>query len=203
MNEYSAIASWQNSKCLRILTPLGSKTHLVLALYRDFAPRLYDHVNGIKSDILNKDWTLRDNYPPGAFHASEWFLGGHESPPRLDDLQMLWSWRAFTALGNYNARWGGELILWEEKKIVKFPVGATFLFPSAFMRYSFTRICAGEEQFWFSQYSQAGVFRHLENGYRSEARFEGLAWTGTHRARDEMKDRRMETALGMYSNVND
>ncbi|KAJ7682140.1 hypothetical protein DFH06DRAFT_978036 [Mycena polygramma] len=173
------------------------------ALYQNFAPRIYEHVDQTKYRILNRDWTLRDNFPPGAFHASEWFLGSDESPPRLDDLQMLWSWRALTALGNYNARWGGEVILWEEKKVIKFPVGSTFLFPSAFMRYSFTQVNAGEHQFWFSQYSQAGLFRHVENGHRCEANFDTQSWTKTRRDRDAMKDKRMETALGMFSTVDE
>jgi hypothetical protein len=178
-------------------------THIhFAALYCDFAPRLHSHVEKVKYCVLGHDWTLRDTYP-GAFHASEWFLRSDESPPRLDDLEMLWGWRALTALGNYNARWGGELILWEEKKVIAFPVGATFLFPAAFTRYSFTQVRAGEQQFGFAQYSQAGSFRHIENGFRNEAAFETQAWKSTREARNRMKDGRMATALAMYSVVED
>ncbi|KAJ7838430.1 hypothetical protein B0H13DRAFT_1650755, partial [Mycena leptocephala] len=173
------------------------------ALYHGFAPRLYTHVEDTKSRVLGHDWTLRDNYPPGAFHASEWFLGADESPPRLDDLDMLWSWRALTALGRYNARWGGELILWEEKKVIKFPPGATFLFPAAFTRYSFTQVRAGETQYAFSQYSHSGPFRYVENGFRCEANFETQAWKATREAREKMKDDRMAKALGMYSSLDE
>jgi hypothetical protein len=93
--------------------------------------------------------------------------------------------------------------LWEEKKVIAFPVGATFLFPAAFTRYSFTQVRAGEQQFGFAQYSQAGPFRHVENGFRNEAAFETQAWKSTREARNRMKDGRMATALAMYSIVED
>ncbi|KAJ7678294.1 hypothetical protein DFH06DRAFT_1121784 [Mycena polygramma] len=169
------------------------------AVHYVFAPRLFTHVEHTKQQILGDNWTLRDNFVGGAFHASEFFLGADESAPRLDDLDMLWSWRAVTALGRYQARWGGELILWEEKKVIKFPVGATILFPAAFTQYSFTQVCAGEAQYAFSQYCGAGPFRYVENGYRCEANFDSQAWRATRKAREAMKDRRMETALGMYN----
>ncbi|KAJ7075902.1 hypothetical protein C8R43DRAFT_910698, partial [Mycena crocata] len=61
-----------------------------------------------------------------------------------DDLEMLWGWRALTLLGSTRRDGGGELILWEEKKVIELPVGSTVLFPAAFTRYSFTQVRAGE-----------------------------------------------------------
>ncbi|KAJ7607458.1 hypothetical protein DFH06DRAFT_1018547, partial [Mycena polygramma] len=168
-----------------------------------FAPRLYSHLDQTKDAVLENEWDLRDNCYGGAFPAMEFFLGSGESPPRLDDLDMPWAWRALTALGDYNPRWGGELILWEEKKVIKFPPGSMFLFPGCFIRYSFTQVREGEAQYTFGQYAHCGLFRYVESGFRSEAEFEASAWTAEREARDKLRDARMAMALGMYSHIDE
>ncbi|KAJ7496075.1 hypothetical protein B0H11DRAFT_1716213 [Mycena galericulata] len=176
----------------------------ILALYSHFGPGLHTHVMATKKALLDHRLLfLRDTFSGSAFAASEAFLGSAESPPRLDDRDMLWCWRALTGLGRYDPEFGGEMILWDEKKVIKFPVGSTFLFPAAFMRYSFTRVRPWERRFSFSQYSQAGLFRYVENGFMSEATFEATAWRSVREKRDRVRDARMQTALGMFSHLND
>lgn len=82
--------------------------------------------------------------------------------------------------------------LWEEKKVISFPVGATFLFPATFMRHSFTQGHAGEQQFGFAQYSQAGPFRHVENDFHNKVAFETQAWKSTREVHNRLKDGQME-----------
>ncbi|KAJ7100993.1 hypothetical protein C8R43DRAFT_907277, partial [Mycena crocata] len=171
-------------------------------IYRSHAPRVHAHVEQVKNRLLAHDSLLRDTYP-GAFHAAEWYLGSDESPPRLDDLEMLWGWRGLTALGKYSSRWGGDFISWEEKKVIEFPVGATILFPAAFTRYSFTQVRAGEYRYAFCQYSQAAPFRYSDNGFKSEQEFEDSAWRRSREARDRRRDARMAMALGMYSTLSE
>ncbi|KAJ7429110.1 hypothetical protein B0H11DRAFT_1769725, partial [Mycena galericulata] len=169
-----------------------------------FGPRLHGHVMATKKALLDHRLLfLRDTFAGSAFAASEAFLGSDESPPRLDDRDMLWAWRALTGLGRYDPDFGGEMILWDEKKVIKFPVGSTFLFPAAFMRYSFTRVHPWERRFAFSQYLDAGLFRYVENGFLSEATFEATAWKSVREARDRIRDARMQTALGMLSHISD
>ncbi|KAJ7159132.1 hypothetical protein C8R43DRAFT_1124764 [Mycena crocata] len=157
----------------------------------------------VKYQLLDHDRSLRDVFPGSAFHAAEWFLGNAESPPRLDHLEMLWSLRGLTVLGKYNPRWGGQLILWEEKKVIKSPPGSTFLFPAAFTRYSFTQVRASEYQYAFSQYSQAGPFRYVDNDFQSDQAFEDSAWRGTWEAHDRRREARRTIALGMYSTLSE
>ncbi|KAJ7184782.1 hypothetical protein C8R46DRAFT_883310 [Mycena filopes] len=155
----------------------------------------------MKESIFQHDPFLRYPWADSAFTAAEFFLGDQESPPRIDDLDAIWGWRALTALGDYDPHWGGELILWEEKKVIKFPPGATFLFPSSMTRYSFTQIRAGESRFEFNQYAQAGLFRYAENDFLSEANFEAISWQKDRRERERAKNARMATALGAYGSL--
>ncbi|KAJ7184056.1 hypothetical protein C8R46DRAFT_882930, partial [Mycena filopes] len=130
-----------------------------------FAPRLLAHTRELKEKICEHDPFLRAPWEDSVLPATEFFLGDAESPPRIDDLDAIWGWRSLTALGDYNPRWGGELILWEERMVFKFPPGATFLFPGSMSRYSFTQIQEGETCYAFSQYAQAGLFHYAENSH--------------------------------------
>jgi hypothetical protein len=214
---FREISALQNSKFIHF--PHGCYLLALQAIHQRCAPRLLAYVRHTKDVLMANDPTLRDNCTGGAFPAVEFFLGNDESPPTLHDLDMMWSWRALTALGKYDARWGGELILWDEKKIFKFPPGATFLFPGRLIRYSFTQVRrssssevntthfiqvrSGEMRYSFGQYAQAGLFRYVENRFMSEANFEATAWKLQRKARDRLRDARMVKALGMYSLLNE
>ncbi|KAJ7698098.1 hypothetical protein B0H17DRAFT_927746, partial [Mycena rosella] len=115
-----------------------------------------------------------------------------------DDWDMMWAWRGLTALGHYDTDSDGELILWDEKKVITFPAGVMFLFPSAFMQYFFTRIAP-----WERQYSKAGLFRYAESGFMSEKNFEATAWQSAHEACNKVRDAHLATALNMYSPISE
>jgi hypothetical protein len=153
--------------------------------------------------MLDHDACLHDNFVGGAWPAAEFFLGAAESPPRLDDRDFLWGWHAMAVLGKYNAKTGGDMFLWDEKKVIKMPIGSTFLFPAAFMQYSFTRVQPGEHQYYFAQYAHAGLFRFVESGFRSEAEFEDTAWQAEREAWRKIRDAHMTTAVVMHSRVDD
>ncbi|KAJ7983077.1 hypothetical protein DFH06DRAFT_977728 [Mycena polygramma] len=191
------LQSLQESAAIRDISRWQNTVH------QRFAPRLHAYMRYTKDALMANDPALRDNSTGGAFPAVEFFLGNDESPPTLHDLDMMWAWRALTALGEYDSRWGGELILWEEKKVFRFPPGSTFLFPGTLVRYSFTQVRSGERQYSFSQYAQAGLYRYLENGFMSESVFDATAWRWQREARERVKDARMAKALGMYSQLSE
>ncbi|KAJ7229584.1 hypothetical protein C8J57DRAFT_989399, partial [Mycena rebaudengoi] len=136
-------------------------------IYQAFAPRLHAYSENAVDLIFTHDPELRRVYP-GVFSAVEFHLGGLESPPRLHDRDFLHGWRALTSFGKYDSRFGGDLILWDEGLVIHFPPGATVLFPVALMRYSFCAVRDGETHYNFSQYMPSGLFRYIDNGYRSD-----------------------------------
>ncbi|KAJ7294041.1 hypothetical protein C8J57DRAFT_1041480 [Mycena rebaudengoi] len=181
---FQAIAEWQND------------------VYCAFAPRLAEHVEYVKYQVLNDDFCLCDNFFGGPFATSEFFFGSSKSPPWLDNCDMLWGWRALCVLGDYDKS-REQLILWEEKCIIAMPTCAMILFPSAFMHYSFTAIRPGETQYHFTQYSHAGLFRFVENGFHSDKVFETTAWRKERNTKEKKIGARMATALGMFSQFSD
>lgn len=71
-------------------------------------------------------------------------------------------------LGEFDHTKGGHLILWDAKLIIEFPAGSTIFIPSATLRHSNTPIQDGERRSSFTQYTAGGVFRWVDNEYKTD-----------------------------------
>jgi hypothetical protein len=71
-----------------------------------------------------------------------------------------------TSLGNYDQT-EGELILWTEKKVINFPVGATFLMPR-WLPYSFTSVESPGFQMILTQTCDNALCEYVTNGFSSD-----------------------------------
>ncbi|KAK0225736.1 hypothetical protein IW262DRAFT_1446677 [Armillaria fumosa] len=83
-----------------------------------------------------------------------------------DSGNLPFSWCAITALGQFNPKKGGHLILWDLKLVIEFPPGSTILIPSAVLQHSNTTIGHGETRYSFMQYTAGGLFRWVDDGFQ-------------------------------------
>jgi hypothetical protein len=119
--------------------------------------------------------------------------------PHLDFANLAWGWCAITALGDFDPNKGSHLILWDLKLIIRFPPGSTILIPSALIRHSNTSIGSHEKRFSFTQYTPAGIFRFVDNGFRSEEEVNSTEMSAEERAaRVEARKTRWAEGLKMY-----
>ncbi|KAJ7909217.1 hypothetical protein B0H13DRAFT_1877968 [Mycena leptocephala] len=147
-------------------------------ILQSFAPKIYAYTENSTDLIYKFDEDLRRELP-GVFPAAEFDLGELGSAPRLQDKDVLHGWRALTALGTYDSRYGGDIILWDDGFVLRFPPGATFLFPAALMRYSFVEV-------------QPGLHRYITNGYVSDSTFERTADKRAMESMHRARGRRLE-----------
>jgi hypothetical protein len=76
-----------------------------------------------------------------------------------------------TALGAFDYKKGGHLILWDCHLVIEFPPGCTILLPSAILMHSNTSILPKETRYSFTQYTAGGLFRWVENGFQKSSEF--------------------------------
>jgi hypothetical protein len=102
---------------------------------------------------------------PTAFSRVEYQFstGGHIRRERLAYIPSL---SALTSLGNYDPT-EGELILWTEKKVINFPVGATFLMPK-WLPYSFTAVESPGYQMILTQTCENELCEYVANDFSSD-----------------------------------
>ncbi|KAE9396934.1 hypothetical protein BT96DRAFT_824043, partial [Gymnopus androsaceus JB14] len=108
------------------------------------------------------------------------------TPPHLDAGNIAHGWCADTALGNYDPNKGGHLVLWNLKLVIRFPPGATILFPSALITHSNIPVQDHEQRRSIVQYSAGGLFRWRYNGWCSDKMFMAKASTV------ELKERELD-----------
>ncbi|KDR65304.1 hypothetical protein GALMADRAFT_23815, partial [Galerina marginata CBS 339.88] len=149
--------------------------------FATWAPRLYNYQDNYLSKIIAQDQELRttNKHPAPTekelrrnFVHTPWAATTLNFGPRTvcykhaDFGNLVFGWCSITALGNYDYKTGGHLILWELGLVIEFPPGSTILIPSSAIHHSNTRIQSTERRYSFTQYSAGGIFRWIDNGYQ-------------------------------------
>lgn len=143
------------------------------AAFKLYAPRLYRHYADTMESLLASDSTLEPNFRKNVFGSATFNLGPQVSTHvHTDHLNLPAGWCAVTAIGTFNPKEGGHLLLWDLKLLIEFPPGSLILIPSAILRHSNTAVGPEERRYSFTQYSAGGLFRWVDCGYQSRKDFE-------------------------------
>ncbi|KAJ3782302.1 hypothetical protein GGU10DRAFT_275825 [Lentinula aff. detonsa] len=134
------------------------------------------------------------------FAATTFNLGPQSfSPPHTDEGNNACGWCVVTALGPFDPDKGGHLVLWNMKLIVRFPPGASILFPSALVTHSNIPIQPSEKRYSMVQYSAGALFRWRSNGFKSDKAFLSSATSAELEKREHMRRLRWKTGLDSFS----
>ncbi|RDX40315.1 hypothetical protein OH76DRAFT_1366400 [Lentinus brumalis] len=135
----------------------------------NYFPDVHKYYDDTMEALLRSDPSLKRNLVNNVFAAMTFNLGPQVyTRVHLDHLNLAFGLCAITALGKYDYKQGGHLILWDLKLIIEFPPGATILIPSAILRHSNVAIRRGETRYSITQYSAGGLFRWVRCGFRSQ-----------------------------------
>ncbi|KAJ7669103.1 hypothetical protein B0H17DRAFT_1162256 [Mycena rosella] len=145
--------------------------------YVDYMKLFYHHYPNFYHPFLNGIWcAVTFNLGPMTCTL------GHR-----DFANLAFGWCAITALGYFDYRKGGHLILWDCKLIIEFPPRTTILIPSAAIFHSNIPIADGEHRYSFTQYTAGRIFCWIEHGFKSEEAYLAML---------TKKEREEEIALG-------
>ncbi|KAI0043724.1 hypothetical protein FA95DRAFT_1498129 [Auriscalpium vulgare] len=165
---------------LRANAPLRRMAGFGSSSFYTSGPFKWKWYDEVLKDIRTETPGLTPPYPNSIFPAATFNFGPSvATAPHRDYYNVPFGWCAITALGNYDPKYGGHLILWELKLVIEFPPGSTILIPSAIITHSNTTIRPGETRRSFTQYCAGGLMRWHANGMRTGAAF--------HRASPEQK----------------
>jgi hypothetical protein len=140
----------------------------------------------------------RSIYPCATFNFGEnvWCY------PHRDIMNCPFGFCAITALGRFNPTKGGHIVLWEPKLILEFPDGATILIPSATITHSNIPVQDGDVRVSFTQYCAGGIFRFVDNGFRTQDQLKEDDPEEFELLEGE-KDRRWQEGLGLLATMED
>ncbi|KAJ7835463.1 hypothetical protein B0H14DRAFT_3087528 [Mycena olivaceomarginata] len=135
------------------------------AAFALWAPRLYQRYHDCDAKLRTSDENLRRPFNQSVFFAAAFNFGPNVwTFKHRDVLNLAFGWCAVQALGRFNPKMGGHLVLWDLKLVIEFPPGALILLPSATVAHSNIPVQQGEERASFTQFSAGGIFRYVDNG---------------------------------------
>lgn len=155
-------------------------------------------------DLLLHDATLVLNWTRSIFAAATFNFGPRTLCFRHTDSGNLpFGWCAITALGQFDYRRGGHLVLWDLKLVIDFPPGSTIMIPSAILRHSNTKIGRRERRYSFTQYTAGGIFRWVDYGIQSSEDYWASLNACEHAAATQKREERWRVGLAMFSTLED
>lgn len=141
-----------------------------IGAFKLFANPLYtfyeDRVKELRSWDPDLPWTFSNS----VFAAATFNFGPSvRTYAHKDHNNFSQGWCAITALGQFNSKKGGHVVIWELKLLIEFPAGSTIFIPSALVTHSNTPTSPGERRQSFTQYTAGGIFRFIACGFRTRA----------------------------------
>jgi hypothetical protein len=148
--------------------------------------------------------SINRNYKGAAFAAMAFNMVPRTvSFPHRDFANLSWGWCAITALGDFNADEGGHLVLWDLKLAIRFPRGSCIIIPSAMVRHSNASIGEMEKRYSIAQYSAAGLFRWVDNGFMKDDEWLAKASKEEKEAHFDWQKCRWNSGLLMLSHLSE
>jgi hypothetical protein len=196
---FRRIAGFQS--CKQMAGVLFPRPQDFLAVFRTWAPKLYDYYDEKLGRLLKKDSSLRRPFR-SIFPTATYNMGPQTvCVPHMDCANLPFGYCAITALGNYDPEKGGHLVIWECKLILEFPPGSTILIPSAILTHFNLPIAEHEVRYSFTQYAAGSLFRWVDNNFKTAEKH--LATLSVEeREERELADRnRWQFGLGLLPTI--
>ena len=137
------------------------------AAFATWAPKLYQCYQQKMGALYKKHPELERTFTNSIWSTSTFNFGPKTvCLDHIDFKNLAFGMCAITALGNFDPKLGGHIILWDLKMVIEFPPGTTSIIPSAILRHSNTLIQECETRMSFTQYTSGGLFRWVDYGFQ-------------------------------------
>lgn len=119
--------------------------------------------------LYDEDEELAWNFSDSIFPMTTINMGPETvTDAHKDGANLAAGWCAITALGNFDPKKGGRIVLAELGLSIVFPPGSTICIPSALITHYNTPIQKGETRYSITQYCSGHICRWLENGFLTD-----------------------------------
>ncbi|PPQ84225.1 hypothetical protein CVT24_004612, partial [Panaeolus cyanescens] len=168
-----------------------------------WAPNVYGYYRKQISLLLSKMPSLKWTFYNMIWLCATINFGPHVCClPHRDLLNLPFGWCSIIALGDFDYRKGGHLVLHDLRMVIEFPPGCVILIPSALLNHANTPLQAGERRMSFTQFCAGGIFRFIENGFCTEKQLK----KDDKKMYEEMmraKEGRREMGIGLWSTLDE
>lgn len=162
---FQRIAGFMSCKSFSTVTSFVLTNHL--AVFERQFPELHEYYVEKLSALQSNDPSLEKPFSNSVFSSTTYNLGPWtECLPHVDFANLAFGLCGITALGSFEHKEGGHLILWELGLVIEFPPGSTILIPSAIINHSNVAIAEKERRYSFTGYSAGALFRWVDHDFK-------------------------------------
>ncbi|KAG6835805.1 hypothetical protein H0H93_014502 [Arthromyces matolae] len=184
--------------------PFRRMANFASAVLKTWQPSLYDYY----VDRLGRLYARSDfkrMFTGSIFPAATYNTGPQTATyVHTDAANLPFGMCSVTALGTYNPKRSGHLILWDLGLVVEFPPGATILLPSAVIAHGNVRVQKkGERRYSFTQWAAGGLFRWAEHEFKKDADFFAGLTPEEYEEERTKSEQRWKQGLDLFSTVKD
>lgn len=173
-----------------------------------YAPKQHQFYEEKMTELLRIVPGLKLPFSNSVFATATFNIGGNVwTLEHADTENFAAGWCGIAALGNYNHKTSGHLVLHLLKLVIEFPPKTQALIMSAAVSHSNIPIQPGEERWSITQYTAAGIFRFLaQDGktrkvWAKEDPAAFAAYEATHSERWDEHIERFSTAEGLVDDI--
>ncbi|KAG6848976.1 hypothetical protein H0H93_012306 [Arthromyces matolae] len=183
--------------------PFRRMANFASAVLKTWQPSLYDYYVDRLGRLYAKSGFKR-MFTGSIFPAATYNTGPQTATyVHTDAANLPFGMCSVTALGTYNPKRSGHLILWDLGLVVEFPPGATILLPSAVIAHGNVGLQRGERRYSFTQWAAGGLFRWVEHDFKKDGDF-FVGLTSEEYEKERTKSaQRWKQGLDLFSTVKD
>ena len=139
------------------------------ASLRYWAPEIWQWYSKALEMITTENKNLEKPFSGSVFACSTFKFGPQVwTHIHWDSQNVPYGFCAIHALGNFDSKKGGHLVLWDLKVAIEFPPGSLILIPSALLYHSNIHIQEGEERASLTHFYPAGLLQYAESGMQTD-----------------------------------
>jgi hypothetical protein len=186
------------------LPPSLKAKHPALDCFGVYGKRNHQHMASKMDNLRANDPSLKRPYDDkiGAYPCRSFNLGRQTSMwPHINLANLAQSWCSITPIGSFDPKVGSHLVLKDLGIVVEFPPGSTILIPSALITHYNTPVRPHETQFSMVQYAAGGLFRWVENGFKTDAAWEAGASNNEAEAQKRQDGQRWRGVLSAFTSL--
>ncbi|KIM35281.1 hypothetical protein M413DRAFT_79567, partial [Hebeloma cylindrosporum] len=167
-----------------------------------WAPEMHEYCRIRINQVSERHPSLIKNFPKSVFPTAAFNFRNVRTYKHRDVLNCPFGWCGITALGRFNPKKGGHLVLQELKLVIEFPPCSTILIPSAMITHCNTPVAEGDIRNLFTQYCAGGLFRYVDNGFMID-RVLCEKNPAKSKEMEALKATRWQMGLGLFSTLDD
>ncbi|KAG5719788.1 hypothetical protein E4T56_gene7277 [Termitomyces sp. T112] len=189
---------------LNASTPFKRIAHFASSVFATWAPRLYDYYVDRLGATFEHGKDLKRIFVGSIFPSATYNFGPSTACfLHTDAANLPFGWCSITALGRFDSKKGGHIVLWDLGVIIEFPPGSTIFIPSAVVAHANTKIGNGETRYSFTQYAAGGLFRWAEHRFMNNNDFFANLTKEEAQEEAEREQKRWSGGIDLFSTLAD